>query len=59
VPTLVHASEQIDFDKPGKPHYQVAFHLDGAWGYSLVPLISVAKESRFNWSRGVLGELAK
>ena len=41
MPTLVHASEQIDFDKPGKHHYQVAFHLDGAWGYSLVPLTVV------------------
>lgn len=38
MPTLVHASEQIDFSRPGKHHYQVAFHLDGAWGYSLVPL---------------------
>jgi predicted deacylase len=38
MPTLVHPSEQIDFEKPGKHHYQVAFHLDGAWGYSLVPL---------------------
>ena len=28
----------IDFDLPGKHHYQVAFHLDGSWGYSLVPL---------------------
>jgi predicted deacylase len=36
--TVVHAAEQIDFDRPGKHHYQVAFHLDGAWGYSLVPL---------------------
>jgi predicted deacylase len=38
MPTLVHDSEQIDFDRPGKHHYQVAFHLDGSWGYSLVPL---------------------
>ncbi len=38
MPTLVHAAEQIDFDSPGKRHYQVAFHLDGTWGYSLVPL---------------------
>src|SRR5258706_3082208 len=36
--TVIHPSEQIDFEKPGKHHYQVAFHLDGAWGYSLVPL---------------------
>jgi predicted deacylase len=38
MPTLVHDPEQIDFEKPGKHHYQVAFHLDGSWGYSLVPL---------------------
>ena len=36
--TVVHDPEQIQFDKPGKHHYQVAFHLDGTWGYSLVPL---------------------
>ena len=36
--TLIHDPEQIQFDKPGKHHYQVAFHLDGTWGYSLVPL---------------------
>lgn len=38
MPTLVHHPDQIDFDKPGKHHYQVAFHLDSGWGYSLVPL---------------------
>ena len=36
--TVVHDPSQIQFDKPGKHHYQVAFHLDGTWGYSLVPL---------------------
>jgi predicted deacylase len=35
---LVHDPSNIDFDRPGKHHYQVAFHLDGTWGYSLVPL---------------------
>lgn len=35
---LVHDVSLIDFDQPGKQHYQVAFHLDGGWGYSLVPL---------------------
>jgi predicted deacylase len=39
--TVVHSSEQLDFDRPGKHHYQVAFHLDGAWGYSLVPVTVV------------------
>lgn len=35
---VIYNPRQIDFDKPGKSHYHVAFHLDGAWGYSLVPL---------------------
>jgi predicted deacylase len=34
---VVHDPSEIDFDKPGVSHYQVAFHLDGTWGYSLVP----------------------
>jgi predicted deacylase len=38
MPTLVHDGSSIDYNKPGAHHYQVAFHLDGAWGYSLVPL---------------------
>ncbi len=28
----------IDFTAPGASHYQAAFHLDGSWGYSLVPI---------------------
>lgn len=36
--TVVYDPSQIHFDRPGKHHYQVAFHLDSAWGYSLVPL---------------------
>ena len=35
---VIYDPATIDFDRPGKHHYQVAFHLDGAWGYSLVPL---------------------
>lgn len=38
MPIIVHDVSAIDFDQPGKQHYQVAFHLDGAWGYSLLPL---------------------
>ncbi len=38
MPTVVYNPAEIDFELPGKHHYQVAFHLDGAWGYSLVPL---------------------
>jgi N2-acetyl-L-2,4-diaminobutanoate deacetylase len=28
----------IDWDAPGKHRYDVAFHLDSSWGYSIVPL---------------------
>ena len=38
MPTIIHHPDQIEFDRPGKHHYQVAFHLDSGWGYSLVPL---------------------
>ncbi|MFN7939899.1 MAG: succinylglutamate desuccinylase/aspartoacylase family protein [Bryobacteraceae bacterium] len=38
---VVHHASEIDFDSPGKRHYQVAFHQDGTWGYSLVPLTVV------------------
>jgi predicted deacylase len=31
----------VDLESPGKRHYQVAFPLDGSWGYSLVPLTVV------------------
>lgn len=41
MPTVIHNADEIDFDSPGKRHYQVAFHLDGTWGYSLVPLTVV------------------
>src|SRR5690349_14648283 len=35
---VVHDPAEIDFALPGKRDYQVAFHLDGSWGYSLVPM---------------------
>ncbi len=35
---VIYTPSEIDFEKPGKNHYQVAFHLDSNWGYSLVPL---------------------
>ncbi len=38
MPTVIYDPAQVNFYKPGKHHYQVAFHLDSAWGYSLVPL---------------------
>ncbi|MCL4797716.1 MAG: succinylglutamate desuccinylase/aspartoacylase family protein [Bryobacteraceae bacterium] len=36
--TLIHNPASIDFDLPGAHHYQLAFPLDGTWGYSIVPL---------------------
>ena len=38
MPSIIYDLSRIDFDRPGKHHYQVAFHLDSSWGYSLVPL---------------------
>ncbi len=38
MPELIHDFSRIDFDRPGKHHYQLAFHMDSSWGYSLVPL---------------------
>jgi predicted deacylase len=38
MPNLIYDTARIDFELPGKHHYQVAFHLDSTWGYSLVPL---------------------
>jgi predicted deacylase len=35
---VIHAADQIDWNAPGKRHYDVAFHLDSSWGYSLIPL---------------------
>lgn len=46
-PEVIYDFALVDFDTPGKRHYQLAFHLDSAWGYSLVPLTVV---------RGAAGE---
>lgn len=37
-PEVIFDPATIDWAQPGKHHYQIAFHLDGTWGYSLVPL---------------------
>lgn len=37
-PPVQHNPAEIDFDRPGKHHYRLAFHLDSGWGFSLVPL---------------------
>ncbi len=34
----VHDHSTIDFDRPGKSTYEVAFHYDGAWANALVPM---------------------
>ena len=52
-PEVVYDPSTIDFDRPGKHHYQVAFHLDGAWGYSLVPLTVINGRQGSN-ANGVL-----
>ena len=36
--TILHHPSQIDFQKPGKHHYRLAFHVDSGWGFSLVPI---------------------
>ena len=35
---LIYNADQLPWDAPGKRHYDLAFHLDSSWGYSLVPL---------------------
>jgi predicted deacylase len=41
MPTIAHSASEVDFLSPGKRHYQLAFHQDGTWGYSLLPLTVV------------------
>jgi predicted deacylase len=36
--TTIHTFADIDFSRPGKAHYEVAFHHDGTWRNVLVPL---------------------
>jgi predicted deacylase len=37
-PELIYDFASIDFARPGKHHYRLAFPLDSSWGYSLVPM---------------------
>ena len=53
MPQVIHNFSDIDFDRPGKHHYRVAFHFDGSWGYSLVPL-TVINGKRGSNPNGVL-----
>ena len=41
MPDILHHPSQIDFNRPGKHHYRLAFHVDSGWGYSLVPITIV------------------
>lgn len=38
MPAVIYDPAEIDFEKPGKHHYQVAFQLDGSWGSTLAPV---------------------
>ena len=38
---IVYNPSDIDFAKPGKHHYQIAFQMDGNWGSSLIPITVV------------------
>src|SRR5215467_10593726 len=42
-------------DTPGKRHYQLALHLDSAWGYSLVPMTVVRGGDRGDTGIAVIG----
>jgi predicted deacylase len=42
--TTIHSVDALDFDRPGKAHYEVAFHHDGTWGNVLVPLTVINGE---------------
>jgi predicted deacylase len=35
---IIYNHGDIDFDKPGKSLYEVAFHYDSEWGYAMVPM---------------------
>jgi hypothetical protein len=58
--TVIYDHAGIDFAKPGKHHYQIAFHLDSGWGYSLVPLtvINGLREPEFQNAPGGWPRLA-
>lgn len=38
MPQIIYNPAEIDFTRPGKHHYQIAFGMDGTWGFVLVPL---------------------
>ncbi len=38
MPQIIYNPSEIDFARPGKSHYQVAFGLDGTWGFAMIPV---------------------
>jgi predicted deacylase len=54
-PDVVYDFTTLDFDTPGKRHYRLAFHLDSAWGYSLVPITVVRGASAGGTGVAVIG----
>src|ERR1700739_839280 len=55
IPEVIFDLSGIDFDTPGKRHYQLAFHLDSAWGYSLVPFTVVRGGAGYGAGIAVFG----
>ncbi len=53
MPELIYRYDDIDFDRPGKHHYQIALSLDGTWGFSLIPL-TVINGRRGNNANGII-----
>jgi predicted deacylase len=41
---IIHTFSDIDFSRPGKADYEIAFHHDGTWGNVLVPLTVINGE---------------
>ncbi len=54
-PEVIFDLAAVDFDSPGKRHYQLAFHLDSSWGYSLVPFTVIRGASGDGAGVAVIG----
>jgi predicted deacylase len=54
-PEVIYDFALVDFETHGKRHYQLAFHLDSAWGYSLVPLTVVRGAAGISAGAAVIG----
>jgi len=51
---IINDPNQIDFARPGKHHYQIAFHLDSSWGYSLLPMTVINGLERAEGKPGIV-----